>query len=85
LRTFKCSNTAATGLAALSFAAHNNRFGALSTSLSPFFTPLEERQVAFLIQHHQIHQSIGIPIHRNGRRAPLREQTLALRLHPPIG
>src|SRR5581483_3995438 len=46
------------------------------------FGALEEGEVAFLVEHHEVHEAIVIPIHGEGRGAPLGEQRFALRFLP---
>src|SRR6266516_2420355 len=53
----------------------------------PFAEPgaLKERQVSGLVEHHEVHKAVLVPIHGHGRRAPLSEQSLALRTQPTVG
>ena len=47
--------------------------------------PLEEREVALLVEHEEIGEAVFVPIDRDRCGAPLREQRFAFRTQPAVG
>ncbi len=57
----------------------------LEDELVALLRTLEKREVAFLIEHHEVGESILVPIDSNRRGAPLREQGFAFGTQPAVG
>ena len=45
---------------------------------------LKEREIAFLIEHHEVGEAVFVPIDTHRRGAPLREQSFAFRTQPAV-